>query len=125
MSDNAMNNEKIVEANNAFYRAFNERDIGAMSLAWSSDPFTTCIHPHSNVLKKREEVFESWRAILENPSQIKIISAIEHIHQYENMAVTVGRELAAGVPIAVTNSFIREDGQWKMLHHHASRVAER
>jgi ketosteroid isomerase-like protein len=115
----------VVAANEAFYRAFNERDAAAMSDLWANDDAVTCIHPHWNVLSGRETVLESWRAILGNPDQPKLVSAVERTTLRGEIAIVVGRELAAGHPIAVTNTFVRQEGAWKMLHHHASPVAPR
>ncbi len=68
-------------------------------------------------------VLESWRVILENPAQPKIVGAVDRTYLRGDVAIVVGRELVAGQPIAVTNTFVREGETWKMLHHHASPVA--
>ena len=57
----------ILAANTAFYSAFNDHDLEAMAALWSSSPELTCVHPGWNVLRGREAVIESWRAILGNP----------------------------------------------------------
>ena len=53
-------------------------------------------------------VLESWRAILGNPAQPKLVGAVERTTVRGEVAIVVGRELAAGHPIAVTNTFVRQ-----------------
>ena len=118
----------ILAANTAFYSAFNDHDLEAMAALWSSSPELTCVHPGWNVLRGREAVIESWRAILGNPQQPKIVGAAERAQLLGNVgpnttALVVGRELVGGSPIAVTNVFVREGAAWKLLHHHASPIA--
>src|SRR5687768_7948192 len=59
----------ILEANEAFYRAFNEKDADAMDRIWAESGEVACIHPGWNVLEGREAVMDSWRGILSNPAQ--------------------------------------------------------
>lgn len=110
-------------ANAAFYAAFNARDIAGMETLWATDAVVTCVHPGWNVLRGRDAVLESWRAILDNPQQPKIVGAAEHATLLGDLAFVVGRELVGGDPLAVTNAFIREGSSWKLLHHHAGGVA--
>ncbi len=56
----------ILFANEAFYRAFADRDGAAMEDAWSRDQRITCIHPGWPPLTGRDEVMQSWLGILGN-----------------------------------------------------------
>ena len=40
-----------------------------------------------------------------------------------NVAYVLCRELVVGSPLAATNVFALEDGEWRMIHHHSSPVA--
>ena len=118
----------VLAANAAFYAAFNARDLAAMEALWSSQAPVTCVHPGWNVLRGRAAVLESWRAILGNPQQPKIVGAAERAQLLgppgsSAAALVVGRELVGGSPIVVTNAFVREGAAWKLVHHHASPVA--
>ena len=106
----------VLAANAAFYAAFNARDSDAMAALWATAAEVTCVHPGWNILRGREAVLESWRSILGNAEQAKIVGAAE-------VALVVGRELVGGHPIAVSNTFLLEEDGWKLLHHHASPVA--
>src|ERR1051326_4588679 len=55
-----MSIEDALAANEAFYRAFNQKDTAAMSVVWSESVEVGCVHPGWNVLTGREPVMESW-----------------------------------------------------------------
>lgn len=95
-----------------------------MAELWARRTEVTCIHPHRAILIGREDVLRSWRAILGHPDQPKIVFAAEPPRILGDLGVVAGRELVAAVPIAATNIFVREDGEWRMIHHHGSPVIQ-
>ena len=113
----------VLAANAQFYAAFNTKDFAAMEALWARATPVACIHPGWNALEGREAVLESWQQILENPQQPKIVSGAESATVLGEAAVVVGRELVSGSPIATTNGFVLEAGEWRMFLHHASAVA--
>ncbi len=113
----------VLAANASFYAAFNEKDAEAMEAIWARTTPVACIHPGWNALEEREAVIESWRRILSNPDQPKIVSGAESALVRGETAIVVGRELVSGSPIATTNGFVLEAGKWKIFLHHASPVA--
>ena len=113
----------VLAANAAFYAAFNARDTDAMAALWATAAEVSCVHPGWNILRGREAVLESWRSILGNAEQAKIMGAAETAQIVGEVALVVGRELVGGHPIAVSNTFLRQRDGWKLLHHHASPVA--
>ena len=112
----------VLAANRAFYEAFNAKDIERMSDIWARGAAVTCIHPHHAVIAGRDGVLDSWRQILANPDQGRIVFAAEWPAVGGGIGVVCGRELVAGIPIAATNVFALEDGAWRMIHHHGSPV---
>ena len=115
----------MLAANQAFYAAFNARDMTAMAAAWSQHDDVTCVHPGWDVLGGRSLVLESYAAIFGNPSQPKIAAGGESIALAGDGAVVVCHELEGGSPIVATNVFRLEDGAWKVVHHHAGQVIAR
>ena len=95
-----------------------------MATLWALNTEVTCVHPGWNLLRGRDAVLASWRAILSNTAQAKIVGVAERTQVFGDLALVVGRELVGGHPIAVSNTFLREPGGWKLLHHHASPVAQ-
>ena len=125
MSEEAVE-EAVLEANQAFYSAFNQKDIGAMDAIWARSAEVGCIHPGWNVLVGRELVMESWERILENPSQPKIFSggaSVSLLGSGGEVAIVACRELVAGSALAATNIFVQEAGAWKLVHHQSGPVS--
>lgn len=123
MVDTKTDEEAVLEANNAFYEAFNAGDVASMETLWARSTRVTCIHPHGNLLAGREDVMRTWYAILGNPNQAKVMSAGASVTLHGDAATVLGKELVSGTPLVVTNLFVRESGHWRMVHHHASPVA--
>ena len=118
-----MPEDDVLAANEAFYRAFNSKDPDAMDAIWARSIVVTCIHPGWNTLTGRDRVMESWRGILTNPSQPKIVSGGATVNFLGDAAVVVCRELVAGSPLAATNIYALEDGAWKLVHHQSGPVS--
>jgi ketosteroid isomerase-like protein len=114
--------QSVLDANETFYRAFAERDIGLIDTLWARDVHVTCIHPGWNLLSGREEVMASWEAILQNPGQARVVAGGAEAEVLGHAAVVVCREFVAGTALIATNVFVREEGQWRLQHHHSSPV---
>jgi hypothetical protein len=95
----------------------------AMAALWADGERVSCIHPGWNVLAGRETVLESWRAILANPDQPRVVAGGATATVVDGVAIVVCRELVGGSPLAATNVFVRQDGRWRLLHHQAGPVA--
>lgn len=113
----------VLEANEAFYASFNKKDTEAMDAAWASREDCTCIHPGWNVLRGRQQVIDSWNAILGNPNQPRIVVGGAEVTLIGDTGVVICRELVAGAPLAATNVFVREAGGWKLVHHQSGPVS--
>jgi len=118
------------DAEQAFYKAFEQADLAAMMSVWAEEEDIVCVHPggarHTGVV----EVRESWRQILaQGPGlrfhlvgnrvfsgrMISIHSVYEH--------VTVAGESRPANPVLATNIYLLTDRGWRMLMHHASPLA--
>lgn len=114
--------QEVIEANAAFYAAFAARDMATLEDLWSRRTAVTCIHPGWNVLSGRDAVIESWDAILSNPEQPRIVAGGAQVALLGDTAIVICRELVSGNPLAATNVFVREDGKWRLAHHHSGPV---
>ena len=112
--------DAVLAANEAFYSAFAGKDFRAMDRLWAQDAPVACIHPLGELLTARDDIMETWRAILENPEQPRVVGVSEQVTLIGDLAFVVGREFVAGSAIVVTNIFVRERGAWRMAHHHSS-----
>jgi len=113
----------VLAVNRAFYDAFAARDADAMDALWAVRAPVACIHPGWDALRGRDEVMTSWRAILENPRSPRVVCRGATAHVLGDLAFVVCSESIAGNDLIATNVFAREDGAWRMVHHHAGPVA--
>ncbi len=111
---------EVLEANEAFYRAFTARDVGAMDALWSRRAPVACIHPGWDALQGLAEVLGSFRAILESASSPRVHCSVAAAHVVGDTAFVTCHELVQGARLVATNVFTREDGAWRMVHHHSS-----
>ncbi len=115
--------EAILEANEAFYRAFRERNFEAMDELWSAEAQVACIHPGWRPLSGREAVMASWRGILKNPTSPQVRCEHPRITTAGEMAFVVCCEDVGGARMAATNIYVKEGGRYRIVHHAAGPIA--
>ncbi len=111
--------QSVAAANRVFYRAFAERDFPAMDRLWAQRSPVACIHPGWPPIFQREHVMASWRGILGNAEQSQVACSDERVLVNGDTAIVICTEKVADSVLAATNVFVREDGEWRMIHHQA------
>jgi ketosteroid isomerase-like protein len=114
----------VLFANEAFYLAFATRDLRSMQEVWSRDAPLTCVHPGWRPLMGRDEVMESWATILGNPASPAVEFRNARAFLYGDVACVLGYEVLQEGVLAATNTFVKEGVAWRLVHHHASPVAD-
>ena len=117
--------DAVLAANLEFYRAFAARDLAAMEALWAEQAAVGCLHPGWAALKGREAVLDSWRGILSNPGAPRIACYDEEVFLYGDVALVLCEEELEGGTLAASNLFVREDGRWRLAHHHAGQIVRR
>jgi SnoaL-like domain len=112
----------VLFVNEAFYRAFADRNIDAMEQIWSRREPIACIHPGWSPVIGRERVMASWRSILGNPASPAIMCLRPQAFLRGESAFVICYEKVDGALLIATNLFVREEQQWKMTHHQAGPV---
>ena len=112
--------EAVLFANEAFYRAFADRDIEAMDRLWGKVEPIACIHPGWPALVGRADVLGSWTRILVNPASPKIDCLKPQAFVFGETAMVICYEMIEGQALVATNLFRREKDGWKLVHHQAS-----
>ena len=122
---------EVLAANAAFYRAFEKKDLEAMSAVWSKGTGSLCIHPGRRALRGWEEIRSSWEKIFKNTSYIEIETDIITTEVNGNFAYVVlvesvlqvsgGRRVTA--QSMATNVFEQMAQGWYLVHHHGSPLA--
>lgn len=111
--------EAVLFANDAFYIAFQARDIGAMENVWAREAPVTCIHPGWSMLVGRGPVLDSWRGIFEGGRSPAIECRAPQAFVYGDAATVLCFEAVGGGFLIASNIFHREGGSWRMIHHQA------
>jgi ketosteroid isomerase-like protein len=115
-------------ANQAFYDAFEARDIDAMSNVWEHTDRAVCTHPGWATLRGWGQVAASFFALFQNRDPIQFILTNEQVSTAGDVGwVSVDENILgeqAGSTVAALNVFVRrpETGEWAMVCHHGSVV---
>jgi ketosteroid isomerase-like protein len=117
-----MDEDALIAANAAYYRAFAARDLAAMETLWAEEG-VTCVHPGWPVLIGRAPILASYRDIFRNPSQEAVTAREERlVVDGADGRVFCVEEVGGGLLLA-TNWFRAIEGRWRLLHHQASPLA--
>ncbi|HEX9627782.1 MAG TPA: nuclear transport factor 2 family protein [Acidiferrobacterales bacterium] len=113
------------QAEQAFYRAFEQADVEAMMAVWAEDDDVTCIHPTGPRLQGPAAVRDSWRAIFRHTPTMRVDIGERRSFNDGELAVHIVHEHIGGEapdrpPMIATNVYRREAGGWRMILHHAS-----
>lgn len=114
--------QELLTANLAFYRAFQTMDYEVMDELWARRVPVASVHPLGALVRGREEVMDAWRQILGNPEQPLVLSGDARAVVVGSFGYVTCREIAGGTPLVSTNLYVREDGEWRIAHHHSSLV---
>jgi ketosteroid isomerase-like protein len=120
----------VLDANQAFYQAFQNKDMTAMSAVWSQGTSSLCVHPGRQVLKGWEDIRAGWEKIFRVTKSLEIELQITATEVQENMAYVVlvekviqmsGSQKNKSFSVA-TNIFELMGGKWYLIHHHGSPI---
>ena len=115
------------DAEAAFYEALTKSDLDAMMSVWADDDDIYCVHPNGARITGVEEVRESWRKIFAGGQTLRfqlrdqqyVQGMMLSVHSvYEH--ITVSGEPRPRGPMVATNIYLRTEGGWRMVAHHAS-----
>ncbi|WP_422363605.1 YybH family protein [Pyruvatibacter mobilis] len=117
----------LLFANEAFYRAFADKDMRAMANVWAHDDTVRCLHPGWAPLIGVEEVLGSFQAIFDGPAPPAITPAAAEVAIHGAgpdgdgaVGIVTCYERIGGDFLLATNIFRREkDGGWRLVHHQA------
>ncbi|GAB4184679.1 MAG: nuclear transport factor 2 family protein [Coleofasciculaceae cyanobacterium] len=121
---------RVLAANEAFYRAFEKKDMEAMSAIWSQGTGSRCIHPGRNVIQGWKDIRYSWEQIFKNTNYLEIETEIMTIEVRETIAYVIAMENVLQVSggrrfnaeSIATNIFERMASSWYLVHHHGSPI---
>lgn len=114
--------ERVLAANRRFYQAFNSGDAARLEALLAGREDVACVHPGWPALRSRREVVESWRAILCSRNAPQVSCGAEQVLLNGETAVVLCEESIGGVTLVATNVFVRDQGEWRLLHHQATPI---
>ena len=122
--------DDVLDANEEFYAALQARDLIAMDRIWLHQDWVFCVHPGWKGTTGWDAIRRTWEGIFSSSQDLKIqlqqvtlqlCGPIAWMTCIE--AITARGASGASASLAqATNIFMRVDGQWKLVHHHASPV---
>ncbi len=122
--------EAILAVNEAFYRAFANRDITSMSRLWWQGATSLCIHPGGNILIGWETIRSSWESIFRHTDLLEIETEIIKVEVDRAIAYVVVREIVlqsnrgrkVKASSLATNIFQKMAQEWYLVQHHGSPI---
>ena len=125
----------VLAANKRFYDALSAGSIDGISAACAHDSDVTALHEASTeVAVGWQAVLDSWKAVpFEAFAELSVVMASPVIKVHGTIARVAGLEKIKGKmkdgqdfawTALGTNIYEERDGQWLMVHHHASKAAE-
>ena len=119
----------VSAANLGFYRALEARDLSAMDMVWAHAESASCVHPGWHRLDGWSEIRRSFDNIFTNSRpwtvscrdvRVSVEGELAWVTCVELIIPFGGDEDEDAARMQATNLFLRVDGEWKMIHHHAS-----
>jgi ketosteroid isomerase-like protein len=111
---------EVLDANQAFYEAFRSKDPDQMSAIWADDCDVAVVHPGWPCVHGRLGVLDSWRGILEAAAPPEITCSDPRVYAMGDSAFVICTEHLLDGDLVATNIFVRERGNWKVVHHQAT-----
>ncbi|MGB7413201.1 MAG: nuclear transport factor 2 family protein [Thermosynechococcaceae cyanobacterium] len=124
--------QDVLDVNTAFYRAFEKKDLEAMESIWSQGTSSTCIHPGREALQGWQSIRLSWQTIFRNTAYLEIDTTVISTEMNGDVAYVILIEKVMQVAqrrrlearSVATNIFEQMGGQWHLVHHHGSPLAD-
>lgn len=120
----ARDHATLLFANETFYRAFAERDVTLMSAVWAEQEPVTCLHPGWPPVEGRDNVLQSWHAILTGPASPDIECLHSRAGIHRDMGLVICYERIGQDYLIATNIFIRSGEGWLLVHHQSGAAPE-
>jgi ketosteroid isomerase-like protein len=121
---------QVLAANDRFYEVISSLDLEEMERVWSNGDEIRCIHPGWDALGGRRKVLASWQAIFSSSPDLNVEPDEVEVTLYGDLAwvhclekITSSGDDDDSTSFArTTNLYIRNDGIWLLVLHHASPI---
>ena len=119
----------MLAANQAFYDAFEARDLDAMSDVWERSERATCTHPGWATLRGWGKVASSFFTLFTGPQRVQFVLTDTHVEVAGAVGwVSLDENLLGdqgGATVAALNMFLFDPDvqRWRLVCHHGSVVS--
>lgn len=124
---------RVEAANQAFYEAYRDRNIEAMSEVWIHSPHARCVHPVWELAVGWPDIRDSWEELFRSIEHadfqledvhIEVAGRIAWVNLLAYASVhTEDGDVMSAASIA-TNVFELSEGEWRLTLHHSSSFLE-
>ncbi|MGH9355375.1 MAG: YybH family protein [Terriglobia bacterium] len=127
-SDKQHDEQEVLAANEAFYRAVQTLDLKLMGGTWWHDEWVQCLHPGWPIVRGWEEVLQSWAEIFRSTGQlsisvsrsvVRVLGDAAWVSCLEQVTTALDGDFVSA-RVETTNIFARRQGRWKVVHHHTT-----
>src|SRR3954454_10816194 len=121
--------DEVLAANQAFYDAFEARDIDAMSDVWERSDRATCTHPGGATLRGWGKVASSFFTLFTGPQRVQFVLTDAHVEVAGAVGwVSLDENLLGdqgGATVSALNIFVFDatSERWRLVCHHGSVVS--
>ena len=127
---NPTDRDAVLAANEAFYKAFSNRDLKQMTTLWWQGATSLCIHPGSQVLQGWSDIKDSWESIFNYTNSLEIDFEVVKVEIDQALAYVVVREIvlqsnrrrSMKAQSMATNIFQKMAQKWYIVSHHGSPI---
>jgi hypothetical protein len=115
----------LLAANEAFYQAFRDRNLVAMTALWAKNAPVACMHPGMTALTGRDAVLRSFGGIMGHPDAPTIHCSAAKAHILGTSAYVTCLEGGEDLEprLVSTNIFTLEDGHWRLVLHQSGPLS--
>jgi len=122
--------DAVLEANAAFYAAFESLDRKRMEEVWLCAPYIKCVHPGWGLLVGWGPVMQSWERIFSGTLEMRFTLTGAQAEVCGDLAWVVLTENIDSrhhdgkveAHVQATNLFERRDQRWFLVHHQGSPI---
>jgi hypothetical protein len=126
--DEPRSNGGPLDALIAFYNAFNKADIGGLEAIWMAGDAPSMDNPIGGIRRGWHEIAEGYSRLFEGEAEVRVAFHDFSIQGGDDWHLFVGRERGVcsteretlEVAFRTTRWFVRNNGEWRQLHHHGS-----
>lgn len=120
--------ETAQDAEDAFYDAFEERDLDKLMTVWSESDEIICIQPMQTQVQGRTAVRQSWENVFSANMKFDIEILHQHWLESSDLAIHIVHEQLIynedrkqmPPPLIATNVYRKDPRGWHMVLHHVS-----